>query len=146
LPFYLPLQGLNLGIKINDSRLPYGAMDRIVKKYHDKGYPEVTRDNLNYHLKKLDEELQKKEAAQQILQLVTERTRLIGVEVPAPESSLVQTSDLSGSSKSGGHPKGSTKAAANWQQLAIQMATADCVQNYSERKAVYGGKRVPIGT
>jgi hypothetical protein len=125
---------------LGQGRLPYGAMDRIVKKYHDKGYPEVTRDNLNYRLKKVDKEQQKKEAAQHILQLGAERTRLIGVEIPAAEASLVETSDLSGSSKSGGHPKGSTKAAANQQTLVIQIATADCVQNYLERKAAYGKK------
>jgi hypothetical protein len=75
-----------LKIKVlGQGRLPYGAMDRIVKKYHDKGYPEVTRDNLNYRLKKVDEEQQKKEAAQQILQLAAERIRLIGIEVLAAE-------------------------------------------------------------
>jgi LAS superfamily LD-carboxypeptidase LdcB len=76
-------------------------------------------DNLNYCLKKLDEEHQKKEAAEQIMQLAAEKTKLIGIEVP--KAFVVETSNMSGSSKSDGHPKGSTKAAANQQQLAIQM-------------------------
>jgi hypothetical protein len=67
----------------------------------------VTRDKLNYHLKKLHGRAHKKEAAVQIMQLAAERMKLIGVEVP--EAVAVETSELSGSSKSGRHPKCSTK-------------------------------------
>jgi hypothetical protein len=126
---------------LGQGRLQYGDMERLVKKYHEKGYPEVTRDNLNYCLKKLEGEHQKKDSE---AKLAAERTKLIGVEIP--EAVVVETSDLSGSSKSGGRPKGSTKAAANQQRLAIRMATADCVQLYLERKAIYGKRNVPNGT
>jgi len=129
---------------VGQERLHYGEMDRLIKKYHKKGCPEVTRDDLNCCLKKLDKEHQKKEAAEQIMPLAAERTKLIGIEVP--KAVVVETADLRGSSESGGHPKGSTKAAANQQQLAIQKPTTDCVQNYLERKAVYGSKKVPNGT
>jgi hypothetical protein len=47
-------------------------MDKIVKKYHKKGYLEVTRNNLNYCLNRLDEEQQKKEAGEQIMKLMAE--------------------------------------------------------------------------
>jgi hypothetical protein len=36
----------------NGGRIPYGAVDKLVKTYHKNGYKAVTRDNLNYRLKK----------------------------------------------------------------------------------------------
>ncbi len=57
---------------LGQGRLQYGEMDRIVKKYHKKGYLEVTRNNLNYCLNRLDEEQQKKEAGEQIMKLMAE--------------------------------------------------------------------------
>ncbi len=36
----------------NGGRIPYGAVDKLVKTYHSNGYKAVTRDNLNYRLKK----------------------------------------------------------------------------------------------
>ncbi len=125
-------------------KLQYGEMERLVKKYNEKGYPEVTRDNLNYRLKKLEEVHKKKDAEAKSMQLAAERTQLIGIKVP--EAVVVESLDLSGSSKSGGCSKGSTKASANQQRLAIRMATADCVQLYLEKKALYGKRNVPNGT
>jgi hypothetical protein len=108
---------------LGQGRLQYGEMDSLVKKYHEKGYQELTRDNLNYCLKKLDEEHQKKEPAEKIMQLAAERT----IKIWWP-------------------PQRFNKAAANQQQLEIQMATADCVENYLERSAGYGSKEDPNGT
>jgi hypothetical protein len=62
-------------------RLQYGEMKRLVKKYNGKGYPEVTRDNLNYRLKKLEEDHEKKDAEAKSIQLAAERTLLIGIKV-----------------------------------------------------------------
>ncbi len=59
----LKLKGLGNG------KLHYGDMDKVVKNYNEKGYQEVTRDNLNYRLKKLDAEEQKKEAAENMLNI-----------------------------------------------------------------------------
>jgi hypothetical protein len=36
----------------NGGKIPYGAVDQLVKTYHQNGYKAVTRDNLNYRLKK----------------------------------------------------------------------------------------------
>ena len=36
----------------NGGKIPYGAVDKLVKTYHSNGYKAVTRDNLNYRLKK----------------------------------------------------------------------------------------------
>jgi hypothetical protein len=36
----------------NGSKVPYGAIDKLVKTYHSNGFKAVTRDNLNYRLKK----------------------------------------------------------------------------------------------
>jgi len=36
----------------NGGRIPYGAVDKLVKTYHKNGFKAVTRDNLNYRLKK----------------------------------------------------------------------------------------------
>ncbi len=44
---------------LGQARLQHGEMERLVKKFHEKAYPEVTRDNLNYCLKNLEEEQQK---------------------------------------------------------------------------------------
>jgi hypothetical protein len=32
---------------LGQARLQHGEMERLVKKFHEKAYPEVTRDNLN---------------------------------------------------------------------------------------------------
>jgi hypothetical protein len=34
-------------------KIPYGAVDRLVKTYHSNGYKAATRDNLNYRLKRI---------------------------------------------------------------------------------------------
>ncbi len=36
----------------NGGKVPYGAVDKLVKTYHSNGFKAVTRDNLNYRLKK----------------------------------------------------------------------------------------------
>ncbi len=71
----------------------------------------MTKDNLNYHLKKLEEQHQKKDAKAKSTLLVAERTQLIGVKVPA--TVVVENFRIERLIKSGGCPKGSTKAAAN---------------------------------
>jgi hypothetical protein len=134
----LKLKGLGNG------KLHYGDMDKVVKKYNEKGYQEVTRDNLNYRLKKLDAEEQKKEAAENMLKLALERSQMIGMGVP--EAVVSEISDLSGSSKSGGRPKGSTKSAANAALQAVRTATSKCVELYLNEKSQCGSKKVPNGT
>jgi hypothetical protein len=32
----------------NGGKIPYGAVDKLVKTYHSNGFKAVTRDNLNY--------------------------------------------------------------------------------------------------
>jgi hypothetical protein len=76
-------------------RLQYEEMERLVKRYNEKGYPEVTRDNLNYRMKKLEEDHKKKDAEAKSLQLAADRSQLIGIEVP--KAVVVETSNLSGS-------------------------------------------------
>jgi hypothetical protein len=36
----------------NGGKIPYGAVDKLVKTYHSNGFKAVTRDNLNYRWKK----------------------------------------------------------------------------------------------
>jgi hypothetical protein len=36
----------------NGGKIPYGAVNRLVKTYRNNGFKAVTRDNLNYRLKK----------------------------------------------------------------------------------------------
>jgi len=134
----LKLKGLGNG------KLRYGDMDKVVKNYNEKGYQEVTRDNLNYRLKKLDAEEQKKEAAENMLKLALERSQMIGMGVP--EAVVSEISDLSGSSKSGGRPKGSTKSAANAALQAVRTTTSKCVELYLNEKSQCGSKKVPNGT
>ncbi len=75
----------------------------------------MTKENLNYHLKKLEEQHQKKDAKAKSMQLVAERTQLIGVKVPA--TVVVEISDLSGSSNLVAAPKAQQKQ----QQTSIGM-------------------------
>jgi len=39
-------------IGANGGKVPYRAIDKLVKTYHSKGFKSVTRDNLDYRLKK----------------------------------------------------------------------------------------------
>lgn len=46
------LQELLMIMGANGGKIPYGAVDKLVKNYHSNGFKAVTRDNLNYRLKK----------------------------------------------------------------------------------------------
>ncbi len=40
-------------IGANGGKLPYGSMDKLIKKYKDNGFKAVTRHNLYYRLKNM---------------------------------------------------------------------------------------------
>jgi hypothetical protein len=132
--------------------LPYGAMDKLVKKYQSNGYKAVTRQNLYYRLKTMKES--------------PLSGALAGTSVSVAADSNAVLSDLTGDTYNsnssidvnetinstthniGGRKKGSTAQVKAADKKKIDDTLTQCALLYYEEKekAKKSGTIVPDGT
>jgi hypothetical protein len=125
----------------NGGKVGYGDIQALVIKYKTKGYPEVTRDNLYYRLKSI-----RRKGHQEQPDIATLEHSDVVIVSSSP-TVAGEVSGLTTSSKSGGHPKDSTKAAAKKRDDLVSKVTADCVQEYQKEREICKaqGKNVTNG-
>jgi hypothetical protein len=138
----------------NGGKLPYGAMENLVKTYNKNGFTAVNHDNLNYRLKRYRNNPPAKDNPV-IGKKVTTSNDTLGVvsDLTAEETSNhLQTSEAqisttatittdsntsSGHAKKtniGGHAKGSTKAAAAAMKEKLNHLVTHCAALYHKKK------------
>ena len=109
----------------NGGKVPYGAVDKLVKIYQKNGFKAVTRDNLNYRLKKNKKGVTSDSLIDGSVN-VSVRSNDVTSDLSNPSDALVDTSNTFTTTttttdapdgevllnKKGGRAKGSTKIAA----------------------------------
>ena len=142
-------------IGANGGKVPYGAMDKLVKKFNSNGFKAVNRQNLYYRLEKLKSN--------------KSNDSLVGKTLSVSEDNTAIVSDLSGEtlhtvtdnttsndtsiiniakSNAGGRKKGSTVAAKAAKETTREDTVTRCaiLYNAEREKAIKAGLKVPDGT
>lgn len=140
----------------NGGKLPYGAMEKLVKTYNKNGFTAVNRDNLNYRLKQYRNNPPAKDnpvIGKKVLVTTSDDTLGVVPDLTAEETSdHLQTSEAqipttatittdsntsSGHAKKtniGGRAKGSTKAAAAAMKEKLNHLVTHCAALYHKKK------------
>ena len=140
----------------NGGKLPYGAMEKLVKTYNKNDFTAVNRDNLNYRLKQYRNNPPAKDnpvIGKKVLVTTSDDTLGVVSDLTAEETSdHIQTSEAqipttatittdsntsSGHAKKtniGGHAKGSTKAAAAAMKEKLNHLVTHCAALYHKKK------------
>jgi hypothetical protein len=147
----------------NGGKVPYGAVDKLVKTYHSNGFKAVTRDNLNYRLKKskssvgsdplVGSSVTATVQSNDIISDLSNRSgafRDISNCITTSTSTLTESNDValnSNTSKVGGRKKGSKKNSAkeNEERKKALVTTCATLFNEEKTKAKKAGTLVPNG-
>jgi hypothetical protein len=160
-------------IGANGGKIPYGAVEKLVKAYHRNGFKGVTRQNLYYRLER-SKKCNKKDDSTMVGTTVTTTSSSLGTVSSvtmsyATTNRAAESSGDSGTSTTntngrdtssaaeivtnssvnkGGRKKGSTKAAHKHQIALKQQVTTTCAILYKQEidKATKLGKVVNSGT
>ena len=110
----------------NRGKVPYGAVDKLVKIYQKNGFKAVTRDNLNYRLKKNKKGVTSDSLIGGSVNVSVTHSNDVTSDLSNPSDALVDTSNTITTTTTttdapdgevllnnkGGRAKGSTKIAA----------------------------------
>ncbi len=141
---------LLITIGANGGKLPYGAMDKLVKKYQGNGFKAVTRQNLYYRLKNRKEDTAVHSLEGKTVSIAGEATAIVSELTDTSNSTVSCDSINISSSRSnvGGRKKGSTKQQKAADDKKKDEVIAQCAFLYHQEreKAKKNRTNVPDGT
>jgi hypothetical protein len=132
----------------NGGKVPYGAVDKLVKIYQKNGFKAVTRDNLNYRLKKNKKGVTSDSLIGGSVNVSVARSNDVTSDLSNPSDALVDilntftttttTTDVPDGevllNKKGGRAKGSTKIAAKENEKKKKELVTTCATIFNEAK------------
>lgn len=148
-------------IGANGGKLPYGAMDKLIKKYQANGFKAVTRQNLYYRLKNRKEFTAREGLTVSTVSVAVESNAVFSdLTGDTHNNSSNDTNERSGSirgdsipersirSNIGGRKKGSTAQAKVKEKKKMDDVVTQCALLYCQarEKAKKLGTNVPDGT
>jgi hypothetical protein len=147
-------------IGANGGKVPYSAIDKLVKTYHSNGFKSITRDNLNYRLKKnkrsgnadplIGSALTTFSAPSKSSEVISDLSNPSDALMDISNTITTSTTEPNGEvlKKVGGRAKGSTKSAAkeNEKKKRELITTCATIFNEAKIKANKAGTLVPSGT
>jgi len=143
---------LQFAIGANGGKLPYGAMDKLVKKYQSNGYKAVTRQNLYYRLKTMKESPLSGALAGTSVSVAVDLNAVLSDltgDTYNSNSSIDVNETINSTTRNiGGRKKGSTAQVKAADKKKIDDTLTQCALLYYEEKekAKKSGTIVPDGT
>jgi len=134
----------------NGGKVPYGAVDKLVKIYQKNGFKAVTRDNLNYRLKKNKKGVTSDSLIGGSVNVSVTHSNDVTSDLSNPSDALVDISNTFTTTttttttdapdgevllnKKGGRAKGSTKIAAKENEKKKKELVTTCATIFNEAK------------
>jgi hypothetical protein len=142
-------------IGANGGKVPYGAMDKLVKKFNSNGFKAVNRQNLYYRLEKLKNNKSNDSLVGKTLSVLEDNTAIVSdlsgetLHTVTDNTTSNDTSIINiAKSNAGGRKKGSTVAAKAAKETTREDTVTRCaiLYNAEREKAIKAGLKVPDGT
>jgi len=142
-------------------KVPYGAVQKLIKKYHSNGFKSVTRKNLYYRLERSKKTSSNESLIGQNISVLAENSAVcsnlsdpssnyISKESTATDNDTASSSTIANTEgiKCGGRRKGSTKASVTENERKREEVITRCAILYNEEreKATSTDSCVPVGT